>query len=90
MAIYRPNTTKCVFKWLKQHQKVPKFNKITISTLSDTPLGPIRILEIKNIHNKEFFLSTCDDPPPPYPQNVDNVPDFILTPTLCEMCYIFV
>ena len=28
---------KYVLKWLKKHQKVPKFNKITLSTLSDPP-----------------------------------------------------
>ena len=40
MAKYRLNTTKYVLNWPKKLQKVPKFNKITLSTLSDPlPLG---------------------------------------------------
>ena len=34
MARYRLNTTKYALKWPKKHQKVPKFNKITLSTLN--------------------------------------------------------
>ena len=37
MDRYRLNTTKYVLKWPKNHQKVLKFNKITLSTLSDSP-----------------------------------------------------
>ena len=88
MTRYRLKTTKYVLKWPKKHQKVPKFNKITLSTLSDPPpLGLIHIFKINNIHIKEFCyphaatpppprLSTFGDPPP-YPQNVDIWPFFI-------------
>ena len=41
MANYRLNTAKYVLKWPKKHKKVPKFNKITLFTLSDpTPPPP--------------------------------------------------
>ena len=35
MARYRLNTTKCVFKWSKKHQKVPKFNNKNLPTFFD-------------------------------------------------------
>ena len=39
----------------KKNQKVPKFNKITLSTLSDPPpLRLIHIFKINNIHIKEL------------------------------------
>ena len=59
MAIYRLNTTKCVLKWPKKHQKLSKFNKITLSTLSNPnhPLGLIHFFKINNIHIENFFLS---------------------------------
>ena len=49
-ARYRLNTTKYVLKWQKKHQKVPKFNKITLSTLSTPPLWLIHFFKINNIH----------------------------------------
>ena len=65
MTRYRLNTTKYVLKWPKKHQKVPKFNKITLSTLSDPPpLGLIHIFKINNIHIKEFFYPHVATPPP--------------------------
>ena len=47
MAKYRLNTTKYVLKWPKKHQKVPKFNIITLSTLSDP--------DPQNVDNLPFF-----------------------------------
>jgi hypothetical protein len=57
MGRYVLNTTKYVLKWPKKHQKVPKFNKITLSTLSDPPPPPrlIHIFKINNIHTKEYL-----------------------------------
>ena len=60
MARYRLNTTKYLLKWPKKHQKVPKFNKITLSTLSDPPsLRLIHIFKINNIHIREFFKASA-------------------------------
>ena len=74
MDRYRQKTNNYVLKWPKEHQKVPKFNKINLSTLSDhPPLRLIHIFKINNIHIKKFFyphaatpppLSTFGDPPP--------------------------
>ena len=73
--------------------KSPKFNKKNLIHVVRPPTpGLIHILEINNIHNEDFFLSTCDNPPfqrlstfedlpPPYLQYVDNLP-FFLTPHL--------
>ena len=71
----------------KKHQKVPKFNIITLSTLTAPPPGLIHIFKINNIHIKELFYphaatpptsrsSTFSDPPSPYQQKVDNLPYF--------------
>ena len=37
MARYKLNATKYVLKWPKKHLKVPKFYKISLSTLSNDP-----------------------------------------------------
>ena len=55
MARYRLYTTNYVLIWPKKHQKVQIFYKITLSTLSDPPLGLIHFFQINNIHIKEFF-----------------------------------
>ena len=67
--------------WSKKHQKVPKLNKKPYPPCP-TPPGLIHILEINNIHNKEFFLSTCDDLPPSQRLStfVDNLPFFLPLP----------
>ena len=65
MAKYRLNTTKCVLKWPKKHQKVPIFNKITLSTWSAPPLRLIHFFQINNIHIKEFFIHILRPPSPP-------------------------
>ena len=63
MGRYVQNTTIYGLKWPKRHQKVPKFNKITLSTLSP-PLRLIHIFKINNIHIKEFFYPHAATPPP--------------------------
>ena len=70
---------------------MPKFNKITLSTLSDPPPVPLRLIhifKINNIHIKESFYPHAATPPSPlayphsvtpalpYPQNVNNLPFF--------------
>ena len=63
---YRLNTTKYVIKEPKKYQKVPKFNKRTLSTLSDppTPVGLIHFFKIKNIHIMEFCYPHARPPLP--------------------------
>ena len=66
----------------KKHRQVPKFNKKPYPHVL-TPPGLSTFWKINNIHNKEYFLSTCEDPlpppnayphsrTPPYPQNGEN------------------
>ena len=48
----------------KKVHKVPKFDKITLSTFSDLPPLAYHFFKINNIHIKEFFLSTFGNFPP--------------------------
>ena len=55
MTRYRLNNTKYVLKWPKKHLKVPKFNKITLSTLYDPP--PLRLIHIFKINNIPLYIA---------------------------------
>ena len=68
MAKYRLNTTKYVLKWAKKHQEVQKFNKITLSTLSD-PRSAFR-LRPQTGSNKQFSKN-----------KIFTIPDLVHRPT---------
>ena len=59
MARYRLNTSKYVLEWPKQHQKVPKFNKIPLSTLSDPPPSGLSAHEHPKTANSDKYF--CGD-----------------------------
>ena len=50
--------------------------KKTLSNVQPAHPGLIHILEINNIHKKDFFIHKRGPPLPPYPQNEDNLPFF--------------
>ena len=76
----------------KKHPKVYKNNKHPLSTLSDPPppSWAYPLFEINDIHIKKFFIHMQGPPiaypylgtPPPYPQNVDNIPFYFTNPSL--------
>ena len=85
------NTTKYARKEPKKHQKVPKFYKKKTYPHCPTPLPSELIHFFENdIHIKDFFIHMLGPPiayphlrtPPPYPQNVDNLPVFFWNPSL--------
>ena len=55
MARSRLNTTKYLLKWPKTHPKGPKFKIITLSTLSNPPLGIIHFLKLIIFTLRNFF-----------------------------------
>ena len=61
------------------HQKVPKFNKKPYPHCLPPPLGLSTFWKLK-IFTIRNFLSTCDDPPPPWPLST-----FISLPTLIHI-----